>query len=56
MKTNDTQHITVKVHTETAELDEVTRKAERLNELLKEAGSLVDELASREINISVDVK
>lgn len=37
--------ITIKVDTEN--IDEVTQKVERLNELLKEANSLADELASR---------
>ena len=32
---------------DTENIDEVTQKVERLNELLKEANSLADELASR---------
>lgn len=40
---------------DTSALDEATRKAERLNDLLKEASSLVNELASKEIKLSVEV-
>lgn len=38
---------TVTVHIDTSEIDEVTKKAERLNELLEKASSIINELASR---------
>lgn len=56
MAENHVQEVTVAVHTDTAEVDAVTEKAERLTQLLKEANSLVDALASNEINISVNVE
>lgn len=43
-------------HIDLTEVDRATEKVERLNELLKEARSLAGELASREINLSVNVE
>lgn len=54
MKENSTVNLTAKI--DTSELDAVTKKAERLNSLLREASSLLDELASREIKLSVEVE
>lgn len=45
-----------KVVIDTSEIDSVTKKAERLNELLMEARSLENELASREITLTVKVE
>lgn len=56
MEPNESNHITIYAHVDTIELDEVTKKAEHLNELLEKASSLVDELASREIKLSVEVE
>ena len=42
---------TVKI--DTAEIDEAMQKLQRLYELLKEANSLVRELASTELNLKV---
>lgn len=54
MKEDSTVNLSVKI--DASEMDDVTRKAERLNALLEEASSIVNELASREINLSVNVK
>lgn len=43
----------VQVKIECAELDETISKIERLNELAKEASSIFDELAGKEIFIRV---
>ena len=52
----DENKITIQVDIDKSEIDEVTRKAERLNELLERASSIVDELAAKgSITLSVDV-
>lgn len=52
----DENRVILHAHIDMSEMDEWTRKAERLNELLKEANSLVDELASKqEIVLSADI-
>ncbi len=52
----DENKVTLHVDIDMSEMDEVTRKAERLNELLERASSIVDELAAkRSITLSVDV-
>ena len=38
-----------------AEVDESIQKLQRLNELLKEANSLIHELASTELNLNVEL-
>lgn len=38
---------------DTAEVDEAIQKLQRLHELLKEANSLIKELASTELNLNV---
>lgn len=43
--------LTVKI--DTAEVDEAIQKLQRLQELLKEANSLVRELTSTELNLDV---
>lgn len=45
--------IEVTVHVDQTEVDQAIGKVERLNELLKEARSLSDELASMKIKLSV---
>lgn len=47
--------INLHVYIDTSEMNEVTRKAERLNVLLEEASSLMNELASKEIKLSVNI-
>ncbi len=52
----DENKVTLHVDIDMSEMDEVTRKAERLNELLERASSIVDELAAKgSITLSVDV-
>lgn len=49
--------VTLHVNIDTSEISKVNQKAERLNELLKEASSIVNELASMgEIVLPVDIK
>lgn len=55
MDETKSNEITVKARIDTTDLDEVIKKAERLNALLKEASSLAGELASMEINLSLNV-
>ncbi|EMF0406354.1 hypothetical protein IL090_002596 [Enterococcus hirae] len=43
----------IKVHVEVIGIDEATKKAERYVELLKEAKTLADELASKEFEIEI---
>lgn len=38
---------------DTAKVDEAIQKAERLSELIREAKSLIDDLASIELNLDV---
>jgi len=45
--------IKMNITVDTSEITEALEKAERLGELIREANSLSDELASKEINISV---
>lgn len=56
MESNESNHITIYAHIDTKELDEVSKKAEHLNELLEKASTLANELASREIKLSVEVE
>ncbi|WP_170145206.1 hypothetical protein [Ammoniphilus oxalaticus] len=44
----------ISLNVDTTELVEVLKKVERFKELLKEANSLADELASKEIKINID--
>lgn len=46
------QTITLKVSTN---LDEITEKVTRLDELLKEANSIIQELASTNLEINLDI-
>lgn len=55
-ETPEENEITLPVHIDTSKMDRTTGKAERLNALLKEASSLVNELASKEIKLSVEVE
>lgn len=43
----------IKVHVEVIGIDEATKKTERYVELLKEAKTLADELASKEFEIEI---
>lgn len=43
----------IKIETETKNLDETIAKVKALNELLKEANSLILELASKKVDIIV---
>lgn len=45
--------VTVKVHVDMTEIEEYTRKVELLNDKLKEAKSLADEIASSDLNLNV---
>lgn len=47
--------LTKKVRVDTSEVDVVIKKAKRLRKLLKEANSLADELASKNL-LEVDIK
>ena len=47
--------VVVDTKVECAGLDETLHKLERLQELLKEANSLADELASKEINVVISM-
>lgn len=48
--------VTLTARIDQIEVDQAISKASRLNELLKEASSLAGELASMEINLSVNVE
>lgn len=52
-RNNDT---IIHVHVDMSEMDEVTQKALELNKLLEKASSLADELASRTIELSVEIE
>ena len=56
MNESEKNRIILQVHIDTSELDAVTEKAQHLKELLEEASSLANELASKEISLSVEVK
>ena len=43
----------VKIEMDTSELDDVLKKVEKLREVLLEAKTLLDELASKEIDLSI---
>ena len=43
----------VKIEMETSELDDVLKKVEKLREVLLEAKTLLDELASKEIDLRI---
>lgn len=43
----------VKVEMDTSELDDVLKKVEKLRDVLLEAKTLLDELASKEIDLSI---
>lgn len=45
----------VKIQCDASEVKEVEQKVEHLVELLKEANTLVDELASKQINLEINV-
>lgn len=47
--------ITVEAKVTSVDLDEVLEKAHRLQEILVEANSLVDELASKEIKLHIEL-
>lgn len=54
---NGDNTVSLKLKIDTSEIAKATQKAERLNELLKEASSIVGELASMgEIVLPVDIK
>ena len=46
----------VQVQVEVLQMDEITAKAEKLRNVLKEAKSLADDLASMKIELEVNVK
>lgn len=53
----DENKVILHAHIDMSEMDEATRKAERLNELLERASSIVNELAAKgTITLSVDVE
>lgn len=43
----------VKVEMDTSELDDILKKVEKLKDVLLEAKTLLDELASKEIDLSI---
>ena len=43
----------MKVEMDTSELDDVLKKVEKLKDVLLEAKTLLDELASKEIDLSI---
>ena len=45
----------IKVECDISDVKEAEKKVERLVELLKEANTLVDELASKEIDLKINV-
>ena len=47
------QEIKLTAKIDTTEIDEAMQKLQRLHELLKEANSIVKELASTELNLDV---
>lgn len=53
---NEKLAMKAKVVIDTSEIDSATEKVERLNELLREARALENELASREITLTVKVE
>lgn len=57
MKTNKVEGLKadLKINADTSKVDEALEKIERLHELIKEANSLVDELANKEINIKLSI-
>lgn len=46
----------VKVEMDTSELDDVLKKVEKLRDVLLEAKTLLDELASKEIDLSIKAR
>ncbi len=48
------QEVVVSVRIDQTDLDEVLRKCERIRDLVKEASSLAEELASREKTIKIN--
>lgn len=48
--------VTVYTHIDQTELDEVMRKAERVRDLMKEANSLIGEMASKEISLTLQLE
>lgn len=51
-----THEVTVHTCIDQTELDEVMRKAERVRDLMKEANSLIGEMASKEISLTLQLK
>ena len=49
------QSYEIKIECDSSEVKEAEKKVERLVELLKEANTLVDELASKEISLKISV-
>ncbi|MCL2841799.1 MAG: hypothetical protein FWE05_13655 [Defluviitaleaceae bacterium] len=47
--------VTINANVDTSKIDEAITKADRLRNLIKEAKSLADDLASTEINLKLDV-
>lgn len=45
----------IEIKVEQSELDETIKKVKRLRRILKEANSLADELASKNINITISI-
>lgn len=56
MKETESNTIHLKAKIDTSELEQVTQKVEILNDLLEKASSIIAELASKEINLSVSVE
>ena len=45
----------IEIKVERSELDDALKKVKRLRKILKEANSLADELASKNINVTVSI-
>ena len=55
MSKKELEHDKINIKVNTYQIDEATKKAYRLNRLLKEANSLADELASKKIELVLEV-
>lgn len=57
MKTNKVEGLKVilDVNADTSQVDKTIEKVERLHKLVKEANSLADELANKEISIKLSI-
>lgn len=57
MKANKAEglKVSVNVNADTSQVNEAIEKVERLHDLVKEANSLADELANKEISIKLSI-